>query len=123
MRPHGHASLHRPRFTLGLSLGAFVLTETFPRGYGEPSCTQRTKTSPSPNAFGTKFWRLFSLCLVGFLFSAAQAHPQSLDPTRRISQYGHTVWRTQDGIVPEEPPITQTADGYIWMAGIGRRSL
>jgi len=45
------------------------------------------------------------LCLAGSLFSLAQAHAQSLDPSRLISQYGHTVWRTQDGIVPETSAI------------------
>ena len=39
-----------------------------------------------------------------------------LDPDRRISQYGHTLWRTQDGIVSATSLITQTTDGYIWTA-------
>ena len=38
-----------------------------------------------------------------------------LDPSRHISQYGHTVWRTQDGQVSETSPIAQTTDGYIWI--------
>src|SRR5215813_163980 len=38
----------------------------------------------------------------------------SLDPHRRISQYGHTVWRTQDGVVNATSLVTQTSDGYIW---------
>src|SRR5215469_18747152 len=37
-----------------------------------------------------------------------------LDPSRRISQYGHTVWSTQDGLVNATSVITQTTDGYVW---------
>jgi signal transduction histidine kinase/ligand-binding sensor domain-containing protein len=39
----------------------------------------------------------------------------SLDPGRYISQYGHTVWRTQDGFFSAPNAITQTTDGYIWI--------
>src|SRR5262249_18515491 len=38
----------------------------------------------------------------------------SLDPSRRISQYGHTLWRIEDGVVNATSLITQTTDGYIW---------
>ena len=40
----------------------------------------------------------------------------ALDPTRQISQYGHTAWRVQDGTVDVVGSITQTADGYLWLA-------
>lgn len=66
-------------------------------------------------------WKLFCLCTIGP--ALLQMNAYALDPNRLMSQYGHTVWRTQDGIVPEDSPITQTADGYIWMAGVGRQSL
>src|ERR1700679_1665956 len=39
----------------------------------------------------------------------------ALDPTRHISQYGHTAWRVQDGAVDVAGQITQTADGYLWL--------
>src|ERR1700757_4217268 len=39
----------------------------------------------------------------------------ALDPNRRISQNGHTVWRVQDGTVDPAGEITQTADGYLWL--------
>lgn len=40
----------------------------------------------------------------------------SLDPTKRISQYAHTAWRIQDGVLPGLPEaITQTTDGYLWI--------
>ena len=39
----------------------------------------------------------------------------ALDPSRHISQYGHTVWRVQDGAIDPAGEITQTADGYLWL--------
>src|ERR1700682_2446720 len=39
----------------------------------------------------------------------------ALDPNRHISQYGHTVWRVQDGAIDPAGEITQTADGYLWL--------
>src|SRR5262245_41606860 len=90
MRPDGLAVLHRPRSTLGLS------------------------------RFGNWALQRVCLCVVGgSLCSLAPAHAQSLDPSRLISQYGHTVWRKRDGLDIAGSPITQTADGYIWMAGSG----
>ena len=44
----------------------------------------------------------------------------ALDPSRAISQYGHTVWTVQEGFLPGAPmEMAQTADGYLW---IGTRS-
>jgi ligand-binding sensor domain-containing protein len=39
----------------------------------------------------------------------------TLDPTKRISQYAHTAWRFQDGVLPGPSAITQTTDGYLWI--------
>ena len=40
----------------------------------------------------------------------------ALDPNIRITQYGHTAWRLQDGAFDSAPnAITQTADGYVWI--------
>ena len=39
----------------------------------------------------------------------------ALDPDRRISQYGHTVWRIQDGAISPPTNIAQTADGFLWI--------
>ena len=36
----------------------------------------------------------------------------ALDPDRRISQYGHTVWRLQDGAISPPTNIAQTTDGF-----------
>jgi signal transduction histidine kinase/ligand-binding sensor domain-containing protein len=54
---------------------------------------------------------LFHLLIVFFVVSSAFA----VDPTRRISQYGHTAWRVQDGEISPGTTITQTVDGYIWL--------
>jgi PAS domain S-box-containing protein len=39
----------------------------------------------------------------------------ALDPNRRISQYGHTVWRVQDGAISPPTNIAQTIDGFLWI--------
>ena len=44
----------------------------------------------------------------------------ALDPTSHISQYGHSVWRVQDGYFGGVPTyIAQTTDGYIWVRTYG----
>jgi signal transduction histidine kinase/ligand-binding sensor domain-containing protein len=123
MRVTGHAFRHRPRFTLGLGLNASVRTKACPREGEGASLTKRATAEQGPNFSGTKSWHRFCVCLVGFLLSLAHSHAQSLDPTRLISQYGHTAWRTQDGGMCSNTPITQTADGYIWMASMARDHL
>ena len=40
----------------------------------------------------------------------------ALDPSRLISQYGHTMWTLQNGGLPGTPTaMAQTADGYLWV--------
>ena len=43
------------------------------------------------------------------------AQANALDPGRRISQYGHTVWRVEDGTIDPAGEVTQTTDGYLWL--------
>jgi signal transduction histidine kinase/ligand-binding sensor domain-containing protein len=58
--------------------------------------------------------RLILSCV--FLLSFATRPAHALDPTRHISQYGHTAWRIQDGFLGATPnAIAQTADGYLWI--------
>lgn len=46
----------------------------------------------------------------------ASSRSSTLDPSKRISQYVHTAWRIQDGVLPGLPEaITQTTDGYLWI--------
>jgi len=51
-----------------------------------------------------------------FLFPSWMA---AVDPHTLLSQYGHTAWRAQDGFVSNPTAITQTTDGYIWIATDG----
>jgi len=44
----------------------------------------------------------------------------ALDPSRQISQYGHTAWTLQDGVLPGAPTaMVQTRDGYLWIGTRG----
>jgi len=55
------------------------------------------------------------LFLAAFLLASA-GWVAGLDPTHRISQYGHTSWKIQDGYFGSQPTsITQTTDGYLWV--------
>lgn len=43
----------------------------------------------------------------------------ALDPSRHITQYGHTAWRNRDGYFSSAPSaVAQTKDGYIWIGTI-----
>jgi signal transduction histidine kinase/ligand-binding sensor domain-containing protein len=55
-----------------------------------------------------------AICSVLQLFLTGTA--AALDPHRLISQYGHSAWRVQDGLPHGPRRITQTSDGYIWIA-------
>jgi signal transduction histidine kinase/ligand-binding sensor domain-containing protein len=61
---------------------------------------------------------LFFFCRVGVCLAVIlQSHISlAVDADRRISQYAHTAWRTQDGFLSGSPnAIAQTSDGYIWI--------
>lgn len=58
------------------------------------------------------FASVFGCCLLSLI---ACRPANALDPKRKISQYGHTAWRTQDGLVNNPTAIAQTTDGYIWI--------
>jgi signal transduction histidine kinase/ligand-binding sensor domain-containing protein len=52
----------------------------------------------------------FLACIL-FLPAAVRA----LDPNKRVTQYQHTSWRTQDGSAPSGMyAIAQTSDGFLW---------
>ena len=55
--------------------------------------------------------------LLAFLLCVAWCPwASALDPSRLISQYGHTAWRIQDGYIPGvAEAIAQTTDGYLWI--------
>jgi len=59
------------------------------------------------------------VCIVAplalFVF-ASTVQVAAVDPHRLLSQYAHTAWRTQDGLLDRPSALSQTADGYIWIA-------
>jgi signal transduction histidine kinase/ligand-binding sensor domain-containing protein len=62
---------------------------------------------------------VLSICSCLLLFPFLTDTASALDPHRLISQYAHTVWRVQDGFPHGPHMITQTSDGYIWIAVSG----
>jgi signal transduction histidine kinase/ligand-binding sensor domain-containing protein len=61
--------------------------------------------------------RALSICSVLLLLLTRTV--SALDPHRLISQFAHTAWRVQDGFPSVPQKITQTSDGYIWIACAG----
>ena len=56
-------------------------------------------------------------CLALLMLLAAPVH--ALDPNKRLTQYIHTAWRTQDGSLPAGMyHITQTSDGFLWFLSL-----
>ncbi len=44
---------------------------------------------------------------------------RAIDPNKRLTQYIHTAWRTQDGSLPAGMfSITQTSDGFLWSSAL-----
>lgn len=50
-----------------------------------------------------------------FVVATVYIPADALDPNRHISQYGHRVWRVNDGAIDPTGEITQTTDGYVWL--------
>jgi signal transduction histidine kinase/ligand-binding sensor domain-containing protein len=71
---------------------------------------------PSPRPWSRRR-TVLATCSLLLLFLSGTA--SALDPHRLISQYAHTVWRTQDGFPRAPQAITQTNDGYIWISAGG----
>ncbi len=45
------------------------------------------------------------------------ANSEALEPDAQLSQLGHTAWRIRDGAFNGAVNgVTQTADGYLWIA-------
>ena len=60
--------------------------------------------------------RVFVLgAVLASLLPVALPRAHALDPDRRISQYGHTVWRIQDGAISPPTNIAQATDGFLWI--------
>ena len=65
--------------------------------------------------------RLLNLSLSRGVFClfVLSATAWAVDPHTLISQYGHTAWRIQDGVLSNPGAIAQTTDGYIWIGVLG----
>jgi signal transduction histidine kinase/ligand-binding sensor domain-containing protein len=57
--------------------------------------------------------------LIWLVFLGGAVSARAVNPNVRISQYGHTAWRIQEGFFDGGAPyaIAQTADGYLWIGG------
>jgi signal transduction histidine kinase/ligand-binding sensor domain-containing protein/DNA-binding response OmpR family regulator len=55
--------------------------------------------------------------IAGLLVLASLKEGRALDPRQAITQYGHTIWTTENGL-PQNSirAIAQTADGFLWLA-------
>ena len=80
--------------------------------------TQRTNSRPSSFFSPSRTRSNLARCLLLFpvFYFVFVGRLAALDPARPIAQYGHTAWRIQDGSVDAAGEITQTADGYLWLA-------
>ena len=57
--------------------------------------------------------------LLYLLLSVAPLH--ALNPNKRLTQYMHTSWRTQDGSAPAGMfSIVQTSDGFLWLTSVSQ---
>ena len=77
---------------------------------------EKTKDEVSlpSNGAKTHIPRMLLLYFVFFFFIISPVG--ALDPSRQISQYGHTAWRIEDGVFAGAPNvIAQTTDGYLWI--------
>jgi len=64
-------------------------------------------------------WHIRRSACIALLAAVVCTGAFAVDPTRHISQYGHTVWRTQDGVFGSMPRrVAQTIDGYLWFGTI-----
>lgn len=108
-----------PGATLSISIprrseGACASLATRGKGSCEGGKAVRRRLLAADNERNSKFARTL-LILAIFLLSSV-GWMAALNPERRISQYGHTAWRVQDGyFAGAVSAITQTADGYIWI--------
>ncbi len=77
-----------------------------------PLENRRAGSAPKADSANTPGWNF--LCLLLFLFAVNWVW--AVDPSRHISQYGHTAWRIQDGFLSGAAvAVTQTTDGYLWI--------
>ena len=84
-----------------------------------PSASKKPKQNLVHSAVGaaTSMTRngLLATCIV-FLLIGGTGRARGLDPSKRLTQYRHSMWRIEDGFFPGSPFwVAQTADGYLWV--------
>ncbi len=88
-------------------------------GYTCESSPSRLRTFVASTSFPANNRGILFMCRAIILLVVVCFHSSvgiALDPTSHISQYGHSVWRVQDGYFGGVPTyIAQTTDGYIWV--------
>src|ERR1700742_2748175 len=58
--------------------------------------------------------RSLPFCLLLLCFTVGSLW--GVDPKEHISQYAHSAWRMQDGVLDGSPiAVTQSADGFLWI--------
>jgi ligand-binding sensor domain-containing protein len=73
---------------------------------------RRAGSAPRSDRANIPGWAFLWLLLLFFAVNRVWA----VDPSRHISQYGHTAWRIQDGVITGAAlAVTQTTDGYLWI--------
>ena len=74
-------------------------------------------TLPTASATSDRRLRRHRLRFACFVLTACLASSTfAVTPDSHISQYGHTAWRTRDGVLDGAPiVISQTTDGYLWI--------
>jgi ligand-binding sensor domain-containing protein len=59
---------------------------------------------------------LLTFCVSVFASFFLCVPAAAVNPDIKLSQYAHTAWRLQDGLVGSSPfKVTQTQDGYVWI--------
>ena len=57
-----------------------------------------------------------SLLFLFLLLFSTVTSALGVDPKARISQYAHSAWRIEDGVLGGSPiVVTQTTDGFLWI--------
>jgi signal transduction histidine kinase/ligand-binding sensor domain-containing protein len=75
------------------------------------------KIVPRPFNWPSNSLAVFWLFLFYLSFGTPPVH--ALDPSKRVTQYIHTAWRTQDGSLPAGMyHIVQTSDGFLWFLSL-----
>ncbi len=71
---------------------------------------------PRAGAYKKRSGSIRALSLLAVFLLSSAGWMAALDPSKRISQYGHTAWRVQDGyFAGQAEAFTQTTDGYLWV--------